>query len=346
MGIFKEYPFPLGNPMAKELLRTMARVYRSEDESIRFVAQYGIDVIDLKPGLSPIDRWQDLLDRLAKKGKLRAAVKQTYEENRDAAFASFLDALLADRPLPVSAEPLRHPGFDDTVSPEALLFFDDLTMPVGQVPNLIAALAKMMTVAPAICLLRVADPTGEYHGTGFRINKDLILTNYHVLFPNGKLATKVVANFGFDVDAKGLDLPVASRPGDTGTIMGEEADDWAVVKVENMCPEWPVIALNDASDPKVGDLAYILQHPGGRTKRLGFVRNTITDVNDAVIRYLTDTEQGSSGAPVFDPQGRVIALHHMGGLPVKVVGKPPVAKNEGVRISRVFARLKAAKVLQ
>src|SRR5262245_16281731 len=75
MGILDEFPFPLGKPMAKELLRTMARVYRSEDESIRFVAQYGIDEIDLKPGLSPIDRWQDLLYRLAKKGKLCAAVK-------------------------------------------------------------------------------------------------------------------------------------------------------------------------------------------------------------------------------------------------------------------------------
>lgn len=346
MGILDEFPFPLGKPMANELLRTMARVYPSEDESIRFVAQFGIDAIDLRPGVAPIDRWQDLLYRLAKRGKVRAAVKQTYEQNRHAAFASFLDALLADRPAPVSAEPLRHPGFDDVVSPEALLFFDDLTMPVGNVPNLIATLTRMMEVAPAICLLHVEDAFGEYHGTGFRISQDLILTNHHVLYPNGQPATKLVADFGFDIDAKGASLAVTSLRGDTSTIKGEEADDWAIIKVVDMRPEWPVIVLDGAPAPKVGDLAYILQHPEGQKKRLGFVRNKVTEVNDAVVRYLTDTEQGSSGAPVFDPQGRVIALHHAGGLPVKVVGKPPVAKNEGVRISRVLARLKAEKVLE
>jgi hypothetical protein len=346
MGILDDFPFPLGKPMAKELLRTMARVYRSEDESIRFVAQYGIEEIDIKPGLRSIDRWQDLLDELAKKGKLRAAVKQTNEQNRDAPFASFLDALLADRSAAVSAEPLRHPGFDDTVSLEALLFFDDLTMPVGTVANLIATLTRLLEIAPAICLLHVEDALGEYHGTGFRISQDLILTNHHVLYPNGEAATKAVADFGFDVDEKGASLAVTSLRGDIGTIKGEDADDWAVIRVADMRPEWPVIALDGAPAPNVGDLAYILQHPQGQKKRLGFVRNKITDVSDSVIRYLTDTEQGSSGAPVFDPQGRVIALHHLGGLPVKVVGKPPVAKNEGVRISRVLARLKAEKVLQ
>ena len=78
--------------------------------------------------------------------------------------------------------------------------------------------------------------------------------------------------------------------------------------------------------PRVGDLTYILQHPSGHQKRLGFVRNTISDVKDGVVRYLTDTEPGSSGAPVFDTAGRLIALHHAGGRPVEVAGKPPCGK--------------------
>jgi V8-like Glu-specific endopeptidase len=75
------------------------------------------------------------------------------------------------------------------------------------------------------------------------------------------------------------------------------------------------------------------------------VRNTISDVSDAVVRYLTDTEPGSSGAPVFDTAGRLIALHHAGGRPVEVAGKPPVSKNEGIRISRVLERLTANGVV-
>jgi hypothetical protein len=42
----------------------------------------------------------------------------------------------------------------------------------------------------------------------------------------------------------------------------------------------------------------------------------------------------------------LIALHHAGGRPVEVAGKPPVAKNEGVRISRVLERMKAGNILQ
>ena len=51
-----------------------------------------------------------------------------------------------------------------------------------------------------------------------------------------------------------------------------------------------MLPLDAASAPKAGDLAYILQHPNGQQKRLGFVRNMISEVDDGVVRYLTDTE--------------------------------------------------------
>ena len=52
--------------------------------------------------------------------------------------------------------------------------------------------------------------------------------------------------------------------------------------------------------PNDGDRAFIVQHPDGQQKRLGFVRNMITAVTDDRVQYLTDTQPGSSGAPVFD----------------------------------------------
>src|SRR5262249_3873972 len=133
---------------------------------------------------------------------------------------------------------------------------------------------------------------------------------------------------------------VTSLPGDTSTIVGESLDDWAVIRVPNLRPDWPILPLDNEAAPKAGEPAYILQHPGGRQKRLGFGRNMISDVRDRFITYLTDTEPGSSGAPVFDAAGRLIALHHAGGRPQEILGRPPVAKNEGIRISRVFGRLK------
>jgi hypothetical protein len=93
-----------------------------------------------------------------------------------------------------------------------------------------------------------------------------------------------------------------------------------------------------------GTAAYIIQHPGGDRKRIGFVRNTVTWFDDRVVHYLTDTQEGSSGAPVFDDQARLIALHHAGGRPQEVVGKPPVKKNEGIRFSRILDGLSAQGV--
>jgi S1-C subfamily serine protease len=348
MGILDEFPYPFGQPMAQELMRMMAGLYRTQREAELLTEPLGVDPLEITPDLSPVELWHDLLLMLARNGKVRPAVEAARKRAEGNSRAPFLDALLADKTAPVSAQSVGDdgkPDFDDTVTtPEALLFFDDLTMPVGQVSNLIGTLGKMVAIAPAICLLRVRNVFGEFYGTGFRIGKDLILTNHHVLFPKNTVAASVHADFGFDVDVNGKSLAVTPLQGTVDSIKGEKPDDWAVVKVADMKDDWPVIALDDAPAPKAGDLAYILQHP--QQKRLGFVRNTISDVADGVIRYLTDTEPGSSGAPVFDAKGRLIALHHAGGRPVEIAGKPPVAKNEGVRISRVLERLQAGDVLR
>jgi hypothetical protein len=100
-----------------------------------------------------------------------------------------------------------------------------------------------------------------------------------------------------------------------------------------------IVKLSEAVDPIKGEGAYILQHPGGRRKRLGFVRNQVSAVDERVLTYLTDTEPGSSGSPVFNAAGRLIGLHHAGGTPQTVTGRPPLVKNEGIRIPRVVAGL-------
>jgi hypothetical protein len=349
MSILNEYPFTFRTPEAQELLRVLARLYPTEQKAVLLTEPFGIDPLNLPSGLSSLNRWYELLHSLAALGTLSDTVRAVRNEFPRSPHTPFLDALLADTPARVSAEPVpaqgSAPAFDDSVSQqEALLFFDDLTIPVGQVHNLITTLNCLLALASAVCLLRIENSRGRFFGTGFRIGPKLILTNHHVLYPKGIRATRVRADFGFDVDANGASLAVKSLAAVAATIQGEEADDWSVIEVPDLQPDWATLSLSSGVVPKVGDAAYILQHPGGQQKRLGFVRNSITDVAPGVIRYLTDTETGSSGAPVFDAHGRLIALHHAGGTPVEVAGRPPVSKNEGVRIDRVFARLQAAGI--
>lgn len=344
MSIVDEFPFPFHKPMGRELLRIMAGFYRTERDALIFTQPFGVDPLKVPPGLSPIHLWYELLQMLATLNTVRAAVQAARDQFPNNPHRAFFDALLAGQLAPVSAEPIgkKSPGFNDTVTlPEALLFHDDLTMLAGQITNLIHTLDRMVAMAPAVCLLRVRNAQGEFFGTGSRIGEQEVLTNHHVLFPNDQKAIAVRADFGFDIDAGGASLAVTSLSGDPTTIRGESADDWAVIDVPRMDAAWPILTLDGVQAPQIGDPAYILQHPGGQQKRLGFVRNTISHVDHSVVRYLTDTRPGSSGAPVFDAAGRLIALHHAGGMPIEVVGKPPVIKNEGIRISRVRERLTA-----
>jgi len=341
--LLDRYPFALDTPEGQELLRVMAALYRTEKEALIFTAPFGIDPADVPPDARATHLWYELLHMLANHGELRAAVQAARDQFPKNPRAAFLDSLLLAKPAPVSAEqPLDDaPKFDDTVTRhEALLFFDDLTMPAGHIPNLVLTLNKLATLAAAVCLLRVKNPLGSFFGTAFRIGEHTLLTNHHVLFPWHAKATQVQADFGFDVDTQGATTRITSLSAAVDSIRGEEADDWAVITVRNMPPLWPVISLDPSLAPGVGDPAYILQHPGGQLKRLGYVRNTISDVDGGRVRYLTDTQPGSSGAPVLDAQGRLIALHHAGGRPVEVAGKPPVAKNEGIRISRIVAGMR------
>jgi len=105
----------------------------------------------------------------------------------------------------------------------------------------------------------------------------------------------------------------------------------------------PVIALDGAPPPAVGDRVYIIQHPNGSPKKIGMINNEIRFVDDDVVQYLTDTYAGSSGSPVFDERWRLVALHHR-WVEYKRQGEIEY-RNQGRRITRVAAGLSAAGIL-
>src|SRR6266545_4394013 len=107
--------------------------------------------------------------------------------------------------------------------------------------------------------------------------------------------------FDFEDDGHGGTIASTAVAGDVTSIVTDMSNDWAVIRpVSPLADRFPIVKLSEAVDPIKGEGAYIVQHPGGRRKRLGFVRNQVSDFDERVLTYLTDTEPGSSGSPVFN----------------------------------------------
>lgn len=353
-SILDRFPYPWHERLAQELHVTLTDLYPSSAGALFMADKVGIARGTINTDQAPILIWREILNATAAAALSRDLVKLVRDATPRNPKRPFLDALLAEAPaIAVDAEPRgqdAEPRFirdsDEVSEPEALLFHDDLTIPTGRVTRLIGTLAELLRLAPSVCRVRAETPQGIQLGTAFRVGPDLLLTNHHVLHDKaGARATVVTAEFGYEEDADGNGLPTRAIPCDVASIAAEDADDWGIIRAsEPLDAAWPILALSQAAVPVRGEAAFIIQHPGGDRKRIGFVRNQITAVDEAVVHYLTDTQTGSSGAPVLNARGQLIALHHAGGRPQEVAGKLPLRKNEGVRIPRVLQGLAAAKI--
>jgi endonuclease I len=106
----------------------------------------------------------------------------------------------------------------------------------------------------------------------------------------------------------------------------------------------------------IGEHVNIVQHPKGQYKQFVSRANELVDILESYLHYVTDTEQGSSGSPVYNDQWEVVALHHSGvprmrdGQYMAKDGRPWDGRdgdeidwiaNEGVRVSRIVRHIEA-----
>jgi Trypsin-like peptidase domain len=346
-------PFPWDRPLASPLHHALAQLHPTAKAAGLLAAQAGLDITQVNLDQPPFYVWSDLLDLAGRQGLTRPLVQTVYDRLAPTnPRRGFLADLLADQSAPADsdARPAAAPtpeflDWDDNISdPEALLYRDDLTIPIGRVPALIAILRRLEAAARGVCKMTAQLPGITKYGTAFRVGQDWLLTNWHVLHDQvtGQAAKEVSVEFGYDDDGQGGLVAAVPVRCDPASIVTDRSDDWAVIRAaEKLRAEWPVLALSVPASPVVGGGAYIVQHPAGARKRVGFVRNQVSDFDDRVVHYLTDTQEGSSGAPVFNDGGQLIAVHHAAGRPQEVLGKPPVKKNEGIRIQRVLAGINA-----
>lgn len=174
----------------------------------------------------------------------------------------------------------------------------------------------------AVCRIEF-DKKGE--GTGFLVAPDLVLTNYHVFKPEGTSydlddrARRCQIRFGAKRDTEGSEEPGKLFKLHQNWLVDFSASyelDYLLLRLVRPATDGIIAPVKIAPET---DIMYkdafvnIIHHPLRGAMEVSLRCNEVVEVELQRIYYLADTEEGSSGAPVFDDSWRVVALHCSGG---------------------------------
>lgn len=170
---------------------------------------------------------------------------------------------------------------------------------------------------------------GRRIGTAFLVAPDLVLTNAHVVAEIPELTAGGV-RFHVGLQAE----PVWRYFARERIASPIQELDFALVQLESALPNARP-ALFSPEKPYPDQPANILQYPdmAGGLMQVALRYNAIVHVDPNRFYYVTDTEEGSSGSPVFDDSWRVIGLHRAGM--VDDAQRPLPGANQGVPITAV-----------
>ncbi|MFO0614789.1 MAG: serine protease [Polyangiaceae bacterium] len=182
--------------------------------------------------------------------------------------------------------------------------------------NTLRELALLLKISPAVCRIMASSPTGMTHvGTGFLIDKNHVLTAQHVLAQIRKLRADAKCVFEGEPAIKAeerLSRPPSvadTRPGAPAPVASEL--DFALLRLASPSSCRP-LELGDSPGPAAP--VSVLHYPG-KLAELAISAGTTSHASTPLrTRYDASTEGGSSGAPVVDGQGRVVAIHHAGSV--------------------------------
>jgi endonuclease/exonuclease/phosphatase family metal-dependent hydrolase/S1-C subfamily serine protease len=200
-----------------------------------------------------------------------------------------------------------------------------------------------------------AGVSGSWSGTGFLVGKNILLTNHHVL-NSTEVASRAAVDFTFEVSPADLATGVAEPKGASARRYRlDPAKLFITSPVKDGGLDYTFVWIEDEAEPAFGSIpmarsafsvsegerAFIVHHPDGRGRRVSLDENNVLRITTSVVRYSTDTMPGSSGSPVFNRQGRLIALHHASSRdPAKLPnGFETKVLNEGIKIAAIVADL-------
>ena len=166
----------------------------------------------------------------------------------------------------------------------------------SDITDLLSIQKRLRELLPEAKKALVSIEAGDGAGSGVIVSKDgLVLTAAHV---TGKTGKKMQVR-----------LPNGKRASAI-TLGGSEISDASMLQILGN-KEWPFVPIARKGDSKVGDWCFGLGHPGGFDKERGVVVRIgkIIAKKDETMQTDSRLLGGDSGGPLFDFDGRLIAIH-------------------------------------
>jgi endonuclease G len=197
----------------------------------------------------------------------------------------------------------------------------------------------------------------KYSGTGWLIGKQYVITNHHVInarddqecpASEADLITQAKNTMiSFDYENKDEEQTCKKVKVDSlseWSSYGKNGLDFAILKLEKPSERQPLVLAPQWLYENVEGLPVnIIHHPDWGPKKASARNNSVYEIDKLYISYYTDTSTGSSGAPVFNDDWKVIALHRNAKkLPTSAnfQGKMTDWTNAGIRIDKIVDYLK------
>lgn len=182
--------------------------------------------------------------------------------------------------------------------------------------------------------------TADSLGSGFLVAPNLIMTNHHVIASQAA-AQSCAFQFHYQLDKQLQPMSVqAARAKPDGLFYTNPDLDVTVVEVLEVpaaVTPLTLARLRANKDERVN----IIQHPGGHYKKISMQNNFVAFADARHLQYVTSTEPGSSGSPVFNNDFLVIGLHHSGGYLLEPGGDQTYLRNAGSSMIAVLDDLQA-----